>query len=96
MAVNKVDINGATVIDLTSDSVTPETLLQGATAHDASGAAITGTEVGVLIVGCLVSFLVSLLVIRGLMEYVRKHSFAAFGVYRIVLGVIVLVYFLVV
>ena len=49
-----------------------------------------------LIVGCLVSFLVSLLVIRGLMEYVRKHSFAAFGVYRIVLGVIVLVYFLVV
>ena len=61
-----------------------------------SGAAITGTEVGVLIVGCLVSFLVSLLVIRGLMEYVRKHSFAAFGVYRLVLGVIVLVYFLVV
>ena len=45
MAVNKVDINGATVIDLTSDSVTPETLLQGATAHDASGAAITGTMV---------------------------------------------------
>ena len=60
-----------------------------------SGAAITGTEVGVLIVGCVVSFLVSLLVIRGLMEYVRKHSFAAFGVYRIVLGVIVLAYFLV-
>lgn len=45
MAVNKVDINGATVIDLTGDSVTPETLLQGATAHDASGAAITGTMV---------------------------------------------------
>lgn len=45
MAVNKVDINGATVLDLTSDSVTPETLLQGATAHDASGAAITGTMV---------------------------------------------------
>ena len=61
-----------------------------------SGAAITSTEVGVLIVGCLVSFLVSLLVIRGLMEYVRRHSFAAFGVYRIVLGVVVLIYFLVV
>lgn len=42
MAVNKVDINGATVLDLTGDSVTPETLLQGATAHDASGAAIEG------------------------------------------------------
>ena len=60
-----------------------------------SGVAITGTEIGVLIVGCVVSFLVSLLVIRGLMEYVRRHSFAAFGVYRIVLGVIVLVFFLV-
>ena len=59
-----------------------------------SGAAITGTEVGVLVVGCLVSFLVSLLVIRGLMEYVRRHSFAAFGVYRIVLGLVVLAYFL--
>ena len=58
-----------------------------------SGVAATGTEIGVLIVGCVVSFLVSLLVIRGLMEYVRKHSFAAFGVYRIILGVVVQVYF---
>ena len=60
-----------------------------------SGVAITGTEIGVLIVGCVVSFLVSLLVIRGLMEYVRRHSFAAFGVYRIMLGIVVLVFFLV-
>lgn len=58
-----------------------------------SGVTATGTEIGVLIVGCVVSFLVSLLVIRGLMEYVRKHSFSAFGVYRIILGVVVLVYF---
>ena len=58
-----------------------------------SGVSATGTEIGVLIVGCAVSFLVSLLVIRGLMEYVRKHSFSAFGVYRIILGVVVLVYF---
>ena len=58
-----------------------------------SGVSATGTEIGVLIVGCVVSFLVSLLVIRGLMEYVRKHSFSAFGVYRVVLGVVVLVYF---
>ncbi len=58
-----------------------------------SGVAATGTEIGVLIVGCVVSFLVSLLVIRGLMEYVRKHSFSAFGVYRIILGVVVLIYF---
>ena len=58
-----------------------------------SGVSTTGTEIGVLIVGCIVSFLVSLLVIRGLMEYVRKHSFSAFGVYRIVLGIVVLAYF---
>lgn len=59
-----------------------------------SGVSATGTEISVLIVGCIVSFVVSMVVIRGLMEYVRKHSFSAFGVYRIVLGAIVLVYFL--
>ncbi len=58
-----------------------------------SGVEATGTEIGVLAVGCMVSFFVSLLVIRGLMEYVRKHSFSVFGVYRIILGVIVLAYF---
>ena len=58
-----------------------------------SGVSATGTEIGVLVVGCIVSFIVSLLVIRGLMEYVRKHSFSAFGVYRIILGAIVLIYF---
>ena len=58
-----------------------------------SGVSATGTEIGVLIVGCIVSFAVSLLVIKALMQYVRNHSFSAFGVYRIVLGVLVLVYF---
>ena len=58
-----------------------------------TGVGITGMEVGVLIVGCVVSFIVSLLVIKGLMDYVRRHSFSAFGVYRIVLGIIVLAYF---
>ena len=58
-----------------------------------SGVSATATEMGVLVVGCIVSFLVSLLVIRGLMEYVRKHSFSAFGIYRIVLGILVLGYF---
>ena len=51
------------------------------------------TEISVLVVGCIVAFVVSLLVIKGLMEYVRKHSFSAFGVYRIVLGTVVLLYF---
>ena len=58
-----------------------------------SGVSATGTEIGVLIVGCVVSFIVSLLVIKGLMEYVRRHSFSVFGVYRIVLGIVVLAYF---
>lgn len=59
----------------------------------ASGVSATGTEIGVLIVGCVVSFVVSMLVIKALMEYVRKHSFSAFGVYRIILGIVVLAYF---
>ena len=58
-----------------------------------SGVGITSMEIAVLLVGCVVSFVVSLLVIKGLMEYVRKHSFSAFGVYRIILGAVVLGYF---
>ena len=60
-----------------------------------SGVAITTQEIGILIVGCAVSFLVSLFVIKGLMDYVRRHSFSAFGVYRIILGAVVLAYFLI-
>lgn len=60
-----------------------------------SGVEATGTEIGVLIVGCIVSFIVSMVVIKALMEYVRKHSFSAFGVYRILLGAVVLLYFLI-
>ena len=46
----------------------------------------------VLAVGCVVSFAVSLIAIRFLMDFVKKHSFAAFGVYRIVLGTLVLLF----
>ena len=58
------------------------------------GVQATSTEIVVLITGCVVSFLVSLAVIKGLMEYVRKHSFSVFGIYRIVLGAVVLAYWL--
>ena len=58
------------------------------------GVQATGTEIMVLLVGCLVSFAVSLVVIRGLMAFVRRRSFAVFGIYRIVLGAVVLLYFL--
>ena len=60
-----------------------------------SGTPAGGLEFGVLAVGCIVSFIVSLLVIKALMEYVRKHSFSVFGIYRIILGVLVLGYFLI-
>lgn len=53
-----------------------------------------GNELMILLIGCVVSFVVSLLVIRALMEYVRKHSFSSFGLYRIILGTAVLVYFM--
>ena len=59
------------------------------------GVQTSGTEIMVLIVGCVVSFAVSIAVIKGLMEYVRRHSFSVFGIYRIVLGVAVLGYFLI-
>ena len=48
----------------------------------------------VLAVGCLVSFLVSCAIIRFLMDFVKRHSFSSFGVYRIILGLAVLAYFL--
>ena len=60
-----------------------------------SGVAASGLELTVLAVGCVVSFVVSLLVIKGLMEYVRKHTFSVFGVYRIVLGSLVILYFII-
>ena len=60
-----------------------------------SGVGASGLEIAVLLVGCVVSFIVSLLVIKALMEYVRKHSFASFGYYRIGLGAVVLVYFII-
>ena len=59
-----------------------------------SGVGMGFVEFMVLVVGCLVSFVVSLFVIRKLMEYVRRNSFAVFGLYRIALGAMVLLYFL--
>ena len=60
-----------------------------------SGAAFGFGELMILLVGTVVSFIVSMVAIRGLMNYVRKHSFSAFGWYRIVLGAVVLVYFVI-
>lgn len=58
------------------------------------GLAFTATEVLILIVGMVVAFAVSILAIKFLMGYIKKHDFKVFGWYRIVLGVIVLAYFM--
>lgn len=52
------------------------------------------TELIILLVGCTVAFIVSILIIKFLMNYIRKHDFKVFGYYRIILGIIVLLYFL--
>ena len=55
----------------------------------------TGHEIAVLLTGCVVSFLVSVFAIKFLMGYIKKHDFTVFGYYRIILGVVVLGYFLI-
>lgn len=59
------------------------------------GKALNNTEIGVLITAFIVSFVVSLLVIKGLMEFVRRHSFSSFGWYRIGLGILLIGYFII-
>ncbi|MCD8363965.1 MAG: undecaprenyl-diphosphate phosphatase [Lachnospiraceae bacterium] len=59
------------------------------------GLAFTGYEISILLVGMLTAFLVSIFAIRFLMDYIRKHNFIPFGIYRIVLGVLVLGYFMI-
>lgn len=60
------------------------------------GFAFTAAELVLLLVGMLVAFIVSILVIRFLMSYIKKHDFKAFGWYRIILGILVLFYFFVI
>lgn len=57
------------------------------------GAGIAGNEIFLLLLGCGVSFAVSIFAIKFLMQYIKNHDFKAFGYYRIVLGVVVLIYF---
>lgn len=58
------------------------------------GLAFTAAELGILLIGMAVAFIVSLLVVKFLMSYIKKHDFKLFGWYRIILGVIVLAYFI--
>ena len=54
---------------------------------------MTSSEWGILIVGMIVAYVVSMLTVKFLMDYVRKHDFKSFGIYRIVLGIIVILSF---
>lgn len=58
------------------------------------GFAFTGSELLILLVGTVVSFVVSLFVLRFLMGYIKKHDFKVFGWYRIALGILVMLFFL--
>ena len=58
------------------------------------GLVFSGLEVGILVVATITAFIVSVLIIKFLMSYIRKHDFKVFGYYRIVLGILVLLYFL--
>lgn len=58
------------------------------------GFAFSAQEIWILIVGCAVAFIVSIIAIKFLVSYIKKHDFKAFGVYRIVLGVLVIGYFI--
>ena len=60
------------------------------------GFAFTGAEFIILAAGMIISFVVSIIIIKSLLEYIRKKSFSVFGYYRILLGVIVLLYFFVI
>ena len=57
----------------------------------AEGASMTGGELGILVVGTLVAFIVSVMVIKFFMSYIKKHDFKIFGWYRIILGIIVMI-----
>ena len=59
------------------------------------GAGMTGMEIAMLTVGCISAFVVSIIAIKFLMGYIKKNDFKVFGYYRIVLGVLVLGYFLI-
>lgn len=59
------------------------------------GLNFTGMEIAILLTGMIVAFVVSIIAIRFLMKYIRNNDFKAFGWYRIVLGILVLGYFLV-
>ena len=58
------------------------------------GFAFTSSEIIILLVGMITAFIVSLIAIKYLLKYIKKNDFKVFGYYRIVLSIIVLLYFI--
>jgi len=54
----------------------------------------SGTEIAILLSGMIVAYIVSIIIIKYLLSYIKKHDFKPFGVYRIILGVILIIYYL--
>lgn len=57
------------------------------------GFTLETSEILIMLIGCAVSFVISILAIKFLVSYIKKHDFKAFGIYRIVLGIAVILYF---
>ena len=57
------------------------------------GFAFTPTEIIILLIGMIVAFVVSVIVIKFLMSYIKKNDFKVFGIYRIILGIVIILYF---
>ena len=57
------------------------------------GNALSGGQVGFLLIGCVVAFIVSIFVIKFLMSFIKKHDFKPFGIYRIILGIVLIILF---
>lgn len=60
----------------------------------AKGYTVSTAEIIILIIGMLIAFIISIFVIKFLIEYIRKHDFKVFGWYRIALGILVIIYFM--
>lgn len=58
------------------------------------GFSFSGTEIAILLSGMIVAYIVSIIIIKYLLSYIKKHDFKPFGVYRIILGVILIIYYL--
>lgn len=99
-SLSEITYNTALIIGIFQliAAVFPGTSRSGATIVGALLIGVSRTvaaELLLLVIGMLVAFVVSMLTIKFLMSYIKKHDFKAFGWYRIILGIIVLIYFMV-